>query len=109
MASAPVPLPSCHLSSGLSAQAPGREGDKAEAEAEAATTTTRTTANMAMACSVKWVLCVQYSGWGFGNNEMCASVNLVVNHARSSGQQQARRRRISRGQSTPPARELFHF
>lgn len=86
---------------------PGREGDKAEAEA--ATTTTRTTANMAMACSVKWVLCVQYSRWGFGNNEMCASVNLVVHHARSSGQQQARRRRISRGQSTPPARELFHF
>lgn len=63
---------------------------------------------MAMACSAGGS-CVQYSRWGFGNNEMCASVNLVVNHARSSGQQQARMRRISRGQSTPPARELFHF
>jgi hypothetical protein len=40
---------------------------------------------------------------------MCASVNLVVNHAGSSGQQQARRRRIQQGSehSTSPRAVSF--
>ena len=105
VASAPcLPLPSlpCHLPSRRAEQ-----GDKAE---EATATSNRsTTIDMAMARSVGGSS-VQYSRNGVSVITKCArlsiSSSIMLAHQASSRPGGGA---SSRGQSTPPARELFHF